>query len=193
MKIKVLTTLFLAFLSCKNATEKGDKPTKNPKLIAFLENPIDLQEFKKKKGKRLTTSVTNGTEYYVNPKIKDSIFYAYYYPAENLTGSRNIDHVVVFKFGENKHRYEDKTETLIELRVFNKDSDLGKANLIGLSETDLESEFGNDHLTFENRIAYPNNNKLLILELENSKVKSFRYIKLNTEKVDKDLIGQIMK
>ena len=74
-----------------------------------------------------------------------------------------------------------------------KDLDLGKANLIGLSETDLESEFGNDHLTFENRIVYPNNNKLLILELENSKVKSFRYIKLNTEKVDKDLIGEIMK
>jgi len=211
MKIRVLTILFLTFLSCKNATEKeteqvqiivdstglkiekAEKSTENSKLIAFLENPIDLQDFKKKKGMRFTTSVTNGTEYYSNPKIKDSIFYAYYYPSENLADSKKIDHLVVFKYGENKHRYEDKTETLIELRVFNKDFDLGKANLIGLSKTELESEFGTDYLTLDNRIVYSNKNKVLILELENSEVKSFNYIKLSTEKIDADLIGEIIK
>jgi hypothetical protein len=209
MKFGVLTILFLAFLSCRNATEKeteqvqivvdstglkiekAEKPTENVKLIAFLENPIDLQEFKKKKGMRFTTSVTNGTEYYSNPKIKDSIFYAYYYPAENLADTKKIDKIVVFKFGENKQRYEDETETLIELRIFNKDSDLGKANLIGLSKSELESEFGKNYLTFENGIAYSNKNKVLILDLDNSKVKSYRYIKLNTEKINNDLIGQI--
>lgn len=165
----------------------------NTNLIEFLENPIDLQDFKKKKGIQFTTSVTNGTEYYFNPKIKDSLFYVYYYPAEKFEDSRKIDQIIVFKHGENKHRYEDQTETLIEFRVFNKDSDLGKANLIGLSKTELESEFGNDYLIFDNGIAYSHKNKVLILEMDSSKAKSFRYIKLNTEKIDNDLIGQIIK
>ena len=210
MKITVLSTLFLVFLSCKNATEKeteqvqvvvdstglkiekAEKPAKNPNLISLLENPIDLQSFKNLKDPNyVTTSVTNGTDYYFNPKIKDSIFYVYYYPTENFTDPRKIDRIVVFKYGENKHRYEDKTETLIEFSIFNKDSDLGKANLIGLSKTELESEFGNDYLTFDNGIVYSNKNKVLILEMDSSKVKSYRYIKLNTEKIDKDLIGQI--
>ncbi|MEL0457602.1 hypothetical protein WJN01_15280 [Flavobacteriaceae bacterium SZ-1-7] len=204
--------LFLVFLGCKNATEKKteqvqivvdstglkiekvEKPTKNPNLISLLENPIDLQNFKNLKNPNyVTTSVTNGTDYYFNPKIKDSIFYVYYYPTEDFTDPRKIDRIVVFKFGENKHRYDDKTETLIEFSIFNKDSDLGKANLIGLSKTELESEFGNDYLTFENGIAYSNKNKVLILEMDSSKVKSYRYLKLNTEKIDKELIGQIIK
>ncbi|TRZ43142.1 hypothetical protein [Robertkochia solimangrovi] len=212
MEIRVLTILFLVFLGCKNATEKkteqvqivvdstelkierAEKPTENPKLISFLENPIDLQTFKNLKNPNyVTTSVTNGTDYYFNPKIKDSIFYDYYYPREDFTDPRKIDRIVVFKFGKNKHRYEDETEILIEFRVFNEDSDLGKANLIGLSKTELESKFGNDFLTFDNRIAYSNKNKVLILELDSSKVKSYRYIKLNTEKINSDLIGQIIK
>ncbi|PWK16765.1 hypothetical protein LX78_02946 [Xanthomarina spongicola] len=211
MKIRVLTTLFLVFISCKNVTEKEteqvqivvdstglkietvEKNSENLKLTSFLENPIDLQEYKRKKGMRVTTSVTSGTEYYFNPKNKDSIFYVYYYPAENFDDPRKIDQIVVFKYGENKHKYEDETETLIELRVFNKDSDLGKANLIGISQTELESEFGIDYLTFENGIGYSNKNTALTFEIQDSKVKTFRYIKLNKDKVDNNLIQQIVE
>lgn len=212
MKIIVLTTLFLVFLSCKNGTEqetepvqividstelkieKAEKPTENLRLISLLENPIDLQKFKKSKnGSYTTTGVSNGTDYYFQPKIKDSIFYTYNYPIENFTDSKRINQIVVFKYGKNKHTYEDETEILIELRIFNKDLDLEKANLIGLTKTELESEFGVNYRNFENGIAYSNKNRVLILELENSKVKSYRYIKLNTEKIDNDLIGQIIK
>ncbi|WP_303318800.1 hypothetical protein Q4Q34_04915 [Flavivirga abyssicola] len=164
----------------------------NSILVEFLENPIDLQEFKRKKGKHFTTSVTGGTEYYFTPKIQDSIFYVYYYPDLDKEPI-DIDQIIVFKSGKNKHTYQDKTEVIIEIRVFNEDSDLGKANLVGLSKTELESEFGNDYLTFNNGIAYSNKNKILTIELDNSKVKSFRYIKLNTENVDQDLIRQIVK
>jgi hypothetical protein len=172
--------------------QQTESKTKN-NLIEFLENPIDLLAFKQKKGMQFTTSVTSGTEYHFNPKIKDSTFYVYYYPAENFDDPRKIDQIVVFKYGENKHKYEDETETLIELRVFNKDSDLEKANLIGIAKAELESKFGTDYLTFDNGIAYWNKNKILMIELNNSKVKSFRYIKLNTENVDKDLIQQIVE
>ena len=175
------------------AENQQTKSIINNNIIEFLENPIDLLDYKEKKKMRFTTSVTNGTEFYYNQKIKDSIFYVYYYPAKKIDDARKIDQIIVFKHGENKHRYEDQTETLIELRVFNKDPDLGKANLVGLSKTKLESEFGNDYLTFDNGIGYSNKNKVLILEFDKSKVKSYRYIKLNTEKIDNDLIGQIME
>ena len=214
MKIRILTILFLTFLSCKEVTKNNSDSTKtdrfellpypdsdeqekyikSKKLTEFLEKPIDLQRFKKSKNRNYTTtSVSNGTGYYFEPKIKDSIFYTYNYPTENFADSKRIDQIIVFKHGKNKHTYEDETEILIELRIFNKDSDLRKANLVGLSKTELESEFGANYLNFDNGIAYSNKNRVLILELENSKVKSYRYIKLNTEKIDNDLIGQIIK
>ncbi len=170
--------------------EKSEKHPENLKLNSFLENPIDLQEFKKKKNRDVTTSVNNGLEYQYHPKINDSIFYGYNFLTEDI-GTKGINEIVVFKYGENKHRYEDETEILIELRIFNKDSDLGKANLIGFTKTELETEFGSDYLTLDNRMVYSNKNKVLILELDNSKVKSFNYIKLSTEKIDSDLIRKI--
>jgi hypothetical protein len=208
MKIGVLTILFLVFLSCKNATEKEteqvqivvdstglkietvEENSENLKLTSFLENPIDLHDFKTKKNKNVTTSVNNGLEYQYHPKINDSIFYGYNFITDNI-GQKGVNEIVVFKYGENKHRYEDETEILIELRIFNKDSDLGKAHLIGLSTTELESEFGTDYLTLDSRLIYSEKNKILILELENSKIKSFNYIKLSTEKIDSDLIRKI--
>ena len=210
MKIRVLTILFLVFISCKNVAEKEtekfeikidstelkiekvEKQSENIKLSSFLEKPIDLQEFKEKKKRNVTTSVTNGMEYHFHPKVSDSIFYNYYYHDENLNSNR-IDQITVFKYGQNKHRYDDQTETLIGFKIFNKDSDLGKANLVGLSKTELESKFGTDYLTFDNGIVYSYKNRVLIIEFNDLKVNSYSYIKLNTEKVDKDLIGQIIK
>ncbi|SFD74193.1 hypothetical protein SAMN04489722_1251 [Algibacter lectus] len=172
--------------------EKAEKYIGISKLNSFLENPLNLREFKKKKKREVTTSVSNGKEYYFNPKNKDSIFYSYFFP-DLKKESIKMDEIVVFKYGENKHTYDDEIETLIEFRIFNPDSDLGKANLYGLTKTELESEFGTDYLTFDNGIAYSNKNKILTIELNDSKVKSFRYIKLNTENVDQDLIQQIIE
>ncbi|WP_225037347.1 hypothetical protein [Winogradskyella sp. SM1960] len=172
--------------------ETVEKNPKNLKLTSFLENPIDLQEFKNKTKRDVTTSVTNGMEYHFHPKINDSIYYSYNF-ISTINRPIEINEIIVFKYGKNQQRYEDKTEILIELKINNKDSDLGKANLIGLSKTELESEFGTNYLTLDNGIAYSNENKVLIIELEDSKVKSFRYIKLSTEKIDKDLIEQIIK
>jgi hypothetical protein len=180
------------FLETWNAHGNESKNDLNSNLVEFLDSPIDLLDFKKKKGMEFTTSVTSGTEYYHHQKFNDSIFYVYYYP-DFKKKSIKIDQFVVFKHGENKHSYEDKTEILIEFRIFNQDSDLGKANLYGLTKAELESEFGTDYLTFKNGITYSNKNKILIIELNNSKVKSFRYIKLNTEIIDQELIRQIVE
>ena len=217
MKIRVLTTLFLVFISCKNVTKTDTEQIKteqikadvdstelkikttenqngNKNLNSFLENPIDLQNFKKLKNSNLTTTgVDNGMNYHFHPKFKDSIYYSYNYPTKNFKDARKIDRILVFKYGKGKHKYDDESEILIELRIFNKDSDLGKANLVGLSKTELESKFGVDYLTLDNKMIYSYKDKVLILILDNSKVKSFRYIKLSTEKIDKNLIEHITK
>ncbi|MWW26906.1 hypothetical protein [Algibacter lectus] len=204
-------TLFLVFISCKNVTNKEteqvqivvdstglkietvEKNSGNLRLTSFLENPIDLQDFKSKKKQSLST-VMNGKEYYLNPKINDSILYLYSF-LPNVPFQSKIEQleIVVFKFGKNKHSWEDNTEILIELNVKAQDINLGKANLVGLSKTELESEFGTEYLTFDNAIVYSNKNRVLIVEFSDSKIKSYNYIKLNTEKIDKDLIGQIIK
>jgi hypothetical protein len=174
-------------------TEKVEKSIKNSKLISFLENPIDLQDYKSIKGESLS-SVTNGLNYHYHPNIKDSIFYNYSaFPTDSTWSELEPVWITVFKFGDKRHSWDDKTEILIELSVKGKDSDLKKANLIGLSKTELETKFGTDYLTLRNGIAYSHKNKVLILELNKSIVNSYRYVKLNTEKIDKDLIEQIMK
>src|SRR5690606_7314744 len=136
MKIGSLIILFLVCLSCKNETENKSNSTNSERfelvpepdkderekyekklnLTSFLENPIDLQEFKNKTKRDVTTTVTNGLEYYFHPKINDSIFYSY-----NIINTVNrqleINEIVIFKYGKNQDNYEDKTEILIELKI----------------------------------------------------------------------------
>ena len=164
----------------------------NSELVNFLENPIDLQKFKFANINHVSTRVTNGKDYHFHPEIYDSIFYRYKFNINSIR-RKNNNEIVVFKFGENKHKYDDETEILIDLKIFNKVSGLGNANLIGITKTELESKFGTDYIVLENRIIYSYKNKVLLLELKNSKVKSFRYIKLNTENSSQELLLQIIK
>lgn len=173
-------------------TVTPENRTKTLKLISFLENPIDLHEFKKKK-RQFTSTVTNGSEYYWNPKIKDSIFYSYsFLPNEPFQNNVNPLKIIVFKYGKNKHTWDDNTEILIEFKIETQDDHLMDANLVGLSIEQIEKEFGTEYLQLDNRMVYSNRNKVLILEIDNSRVAFINYIKLNTEKIDLDLIEQLI-
>jgi hypothetical protein len=213
MKLGTLIILFLACFSCKTENNsksnliKSDRfelPTESEKtqikkslqsqkLNYFLENPVNLKEFKETKKGNFTSSVSYGKSYHFNPKIKDSIFYNYNYPTKKFKDAKKIDQILVFKYGKNKQTYNDENEILIELKVFREDYDLGKANLVGLSKAELESNFGINYLILDKKIVYSNKNKVLIIELENSKIKSFKYLKLNTENLGSDLIRKIVK
>lgn len=164
----------------------------NPKLMKFLSNPIDLVEFKKKNNGYVTTTVTNGKEYYYHPKINDSILYSYNYITDN-DRSKGVNEVIVFKFGENKHKFDDETEILIELRIVNNDNNLGHTSLIGFSQSELEHEFGSSYTIVDEHIIYSYQNKILILVMNNSFVQSFYYSKLNNEKIERDLIDRILQ
>lgn len=212
MKIIVLTISLLVLTGCRNTTDKEvekipiaidstrlsikkeNNLTKNANLISFLESPIDLLKFKKSKNRnQFTTGISQQMDYYFVPKIEDSIFYTYNYLTGQYPYLKRTCEIAMFKQGKNKHTYEDTTEILIELRAFGKDFDLEKANLVGQSKMELESKFGADYVSLGNAIAYRYKNKVLILELENSTVKSYRYIRLNTQRIELDLIKRIRK
>ena len=55
-----------------------------------------------------------------------------------------------------------------------------------------EAEFGSDYLTVDGHIVYSHKNKVLLVQLDGSKIKSYKYLKLNTENIDNDLIQQIV-
>jgi len=101
MRLGAFIILFLVCFGCKNKNEsisnstkserfelvpepdktEKEKYLKNQNLHSFLENPIDLQKFKKSKNRNYTTTgVSNRMDYFFEPKIKDSIFYTYNYP-----------------------------------------------------------------------------------------------------------------
>jgi len=211
MKTTILKILFLVFISCSSKPDQKvgevevyvdsaglriemvEKPSENSMLISFLENPIDLQEYKKVKGKSLS-SVAKGRSYYYRPNIKDSIFYNYSsFPANSDWTKMEPLRITVFKFGENKHSWEDTTEILIELRVEGKDEDLKAANLIGYTKDQMEAVFGQNYLILDHRMIYSYNNKILIVTLEDATVSAFRYLKLNTNSIDTNLIKQILE
>lgn len=175
----------------KNEVVKTPKLDVNSSLVEFLKSPIDLQKFKSDKKRNVTTTVTNGMNYYFSPKFKDSIFYKYNFITEKEGGKIGINKLVVFKYGESKHKYDDSTEILIELKISNKDVGLKKANLVGTTKKDIESKFGKDYLVFEKGIVYSHKDKVLMIEFNDSIVNSFKYIRLNTNVIDDELIRKI--
>lgn len=206
MKIYTLI-LILILLSCKKQEGTGmkeikviispdslnvktiQKTTKNHTLTTFLENPINLKEYKNKKT-LVTTSVANGLAYPLHPNRKDSVFYKYYYV--NATTLKKYANILVFKYGKGKHNYDDDSEILIALNIFDTDTDLKDANLVGLTKTAIESKFGTGYRTVLGKMIYSHKNKILLLTFNNSKIISYRFIKLNTEYIDDDLIQKII-
>jgi hypothetical protein len=166
----------------------------NLRLNAFLYSPISLPAYKESKDNNyVTTSVSNGMSYHLHPKHLDSIFYVYNITQRNRTAVKR-DNVLVFKYRKGKHIYDDDNEVLIGLDVYNDDSDLGRANLVGLTKSKMLEQFGPGfQLINENIIYYSHQNKILILYFENTKVKSFRYLKLSTEKITESLISEIIE
>jgi len=167
------------------------KPLVNKNLVSFLEKPIDLLEFKNKT-KTVTTGVSKGANYLYKPNNEESIYYCYYFPNDRKRKLFKINKITVFKYGENKHVYDDDTETLISLDINYSDPNLEQANLVGQTKKQIEAKFGLDFSISKKNIIYKHNNNILIINLNNSKVIAYRYLRLNTDVIDQDLINRMV-
>lgn len=181
----------------KVAEDKTSLPTNHSNdvqyLNSFLENPIDLQTFKKKSDRQyITTSVYGASNYHVKPKGKNGIFYSYDFSRKTKNG-HNINSIIVFKKGEQHHLFNDDDETIIELNIVFQDANLKEANLVGLSKEVLITKFGEHFRKVGNHLVFSNQNKILLLEISNGVVKKYKYVSLNTSVINEDLIQKLIK
>ena len=209
--------LFLVFLifiiSCKSSNNKihfhsdldssvvieaNDLMTENhidSELIDFLNNPIDLIDFKSIK----TTSNSgsrNRKKYHLKPdSINDFIYYLYSAFWADSTSEELLSptKILVLKYGSGKNEWDDKNEMLIELRVFGSDIDLKSANIVGLPVDTILSRFGKGYQKWDSRLIYCVENNLLILNTLQDTIIDYRYLRLNTNKVDSLLIQEVLK
>jgi len=202
---KIKTIIFLIILltfSCKQKEQKDldknqsqiDSINLNEKihkseLSLFLENPIDLINYKKGKTDWTSSGGTSGFLYYFNPQKENGMYYNYYYPNDN-SSPINFDNLVVYKIDKNKY-YNDNSDRLIEMNIFSKDSILKKADLVGLKTSQIETKYGKENFRIDNDFIFFIENKLLILTIKNDEIDSYKYLRLNTDKIDKELIKKI--
>ena len=156
----------------------------------FLDNPFDLYEFKKTK-KMSNSGGGRNEEYYLKPD-KEGMYYRYFlfsrlqgYLGTNkeriIRREDGLEINVYKELGKYRYEYIDPTEELIEVRAKFNDFDLPELAFVGLDSITVVNKLGNPNLMKSNCMIYQHNNKALILNLSNKKVKWLKYVVLKKE------------
>ncbi|WP_417612244.1 hypothetical protein [Owenweeksia hongkongensis] len=174
---------------------KGDIPllTNRDSINDFLNEPFDLFKFKEKKR---GANSGGGTiqEYFFSPN-KEGMYYRYFL-FEGSKGIRGyigrekdksvhrengLEITVYKKLGKYRYKYTDPTEELIEVIATFNDFDLPELAFVGIDSASIIYQLGEPDLFTQNCLLYENENKVLILKLENSNVKWLKYVKLKMD------------
>lgn len=171
----------------KKQSDAGSPGQKN--LLQFLENPLDLVQFKRVKGisNNGAAKRPGGPRTYHQPPGR-GFYYQYFNfpifgkdqrgdaPPREALGDLVI---VVYKFGQTVGDFYDTRELLIEISVKARDYDLMKTNLVGLDLKAITDRFGTDYIKIEDLIVFHANKKVLVLSAPGGVVQWFRYVRLN--------------
>ncbi len=178
---------------------KIDKPTdevtkeisvNRDSINDFLDSPFDLYEFKKTK-KMSNSGGGRNEEYYLKPN-KEGMYYRYFL-FSRLQGylGTNKDRIIrkedgleitVYKeLGKYQYKYIDPTEELIEVRAKFNDFDLPELAFVGLDSVTVVNKLGKPDLMKRNCMVYQHNNKALILNFDNKRVKWLKYVNMKKE------------
>jgi len=192
-------TFFLLIIGCNNTNEleikkeggaidtlitpkeeffEGKKAEEDNILISkILENPINLEEYKRNYGTS-HSSPTNNNFYYKPDTL--GFYYSYYFFIEQqrkFKGKSLRDfYITVYKYGSVVGNFYDTNEELIELKS-KINMHLGELDIIGLEKKDVLNRFGNPFQTDTDFIIYSLNNIYLIIRLNNNNVVWFKYVK----------------
>ncbi len=165
-------------------TKSPMKPAeKSDALSAFLAIPINLISFKKKKGSSNSGSLKVSRWIY-RPK-EPGFFYQYKLfltPARYGEGKRFRGFsVVVYKFGKEIGDYHDNNETLVAIWCRLRDPDLGQADLVGRSVSDINVRFGEPFAVVENVLIYHRHGRALSVHIKDGAVDWFKYVRLRRD------------
>jgi hypothetical protein len=160
----------------------------NKRRDELLDNPFDLQKFKKIKGQSNSGGAPKNT-YYFKPVTKGFYYrFMMFKPMAGYIGeipSNDIHYeggltVITYKpFGKYRSSYFDPTETLIEVVAIMNDQDLPELAFVGLDTVDIKKKLGDDFIRKENCFIYYKDKNVLVLKIKGKKVEWLKYTRLN--------------
>lgn len=145
-------------------------------LSKFLIEPIDLQDFKIRKGE----ANSGGFQFKENlfrPNYQGFYIRFYIFPKFGENGPR----IVTYRKGEEFGYFHEKRDTLIQLFSDRPDKDLKNADLVLKNLDEIKNTFGNKYLMDGEYVFYIDNNIKTVLTIcaSNKKVKWFKVTRLN--------------
>lgn len=184
----MIVTLFCLLMLSMDSTVQDKTSTD-----ALLQNPFDLQLFKKAKGPS-NSGVADDQPYYFKPAENGVYFYFFLfrspqtfmyssngdkkYPVRSGTGFQ----IVTYKpLGKYRDAYLDPTETLIEVVASYNDPDLPELAFVGLDTVIIKKKLGVNFIRKNNSFLYTSDSHALVLNIFEGKVKCLKYARLNTK------------
>jgi hypothetical protein len=159
----------------------------------LLQNPFDLQKFKKLKGPS-NSGLADTKTYFVKPDGKGRYFYFFLFrvPGAFVYGgdknkrtavpSGSGFRIVTFKpLGRYQDDYFDPTETMVEVVASYNDPDLPELAFVGLDTLSVKRDLGEPLIRKEDSFIYASHNCVLLLNLQGGKVKCLKYARMNKD------------
>lgn len=176
---------FLTLLSLSASAQTGTS------VERLLQNPFDLQKFKKAKGPS-NSGLADTKTYFIKPDSKGRYFYfflfrapgAFVYSGEKskktVVRSGSGFRMVTYKpLGKYQDDYFDPTETLVEVEASYNDPDLPELAFVGLDTLSVKLALGEHFIRQKDSFIYASNNSVLLLNIREGKVKCLKYARIS--------------
>jgi len=168
--------------------EVEEKNSFNDSVSAYFNKPVDFYKLKK-----ATMHMHSGGDLILSNdffhSVNDDRYVYYNYwaiefdTADYIGRSRSLSFKVLKPWTENTREqyYETDNEILIGIKSKISWSGLEASNFVGQSAEQVKERFGEPNFNKNECVIYYLNDKLLVLKIDNGKVKWFKYIWLRTD------------
>lgn len=174
----------------------------NKVINNLLNNPFDLQKFKKKKGQSNSGGAPKKAYYYKpNEKgfmIRFMLFppYGGYIVKDTTYFIKHPEAITIITFkpnGKHQDMFLDPNETLIEITLRLNDKDLPQLAFVGMDTTSIKEKLGSDFFRKDNCFIYANKKAALTLKISGKNVQWVKYTRLNFEMNASNIPTELLK
>lgn len=183
LKMRRIFVYILTFVLTTSITLPTDK-----NIDELLNNPFDLQRFKKAKGQSNSGGATK-KQYFFKPDTA-GVYYSFFLfpclcgyigdtPSKNVHMENGLQIITYKPLGKYENDYLDPTETLIEVTARFNDNDLPELAFVGLDTIKIKQRLGDNFLRKDNCFIYTKNKRALTLKIKGKTVEWLKYTRLN--------------
>lgn len=178
------------------------------RIDRLMEQPFDLQQFKKKKHQS-NSGGANARDFYFRPAEKGMYYHFFLFNLKesafiylgDTAQKRSLTKIVTFDMeiitykplGKYQHDYLDPTETLIEWKSKVNDKDLLQLSFIGLDSMYVKQQLGSPDLRKEGCFIYTHRDRALILNVQRNRVNWLKYLRLNKSLQSDSVPAELLK